>query len=173
MTPEKLREWLVGIEKDFAWSIGKRDMEALAQLRAMLAQGKPSPCGDVRDCAECINLADCCPMADARGPGQVVGTDSVTQPGICFCDACGTPLGVKDDAQGKRGPGLGLNQVIGDDGELYTLGISGGPWEPGDEERKEMLAWLDDFAWEPGEERFRDKIRALLMKAGGPNDQAG
>ena len=93
MTPEKLREWLVGIEKDFAWSIGKRDMEALAQLRAMLdAQGKPSPCGDVRDCAECINLADCCPMADARGPG------------------------------------LGLNQVIGDDGELYTLGISGGPW---------------------------------------------
>ena len=75
MTPEKLREWLVGIEKDFAWSIGKRDMEALAQLRAMIdAQRKPS---------------------------QVVGTDSATQPEIRFCAECGTPLGVKDDAQGE------------------------------------------------------------------------
>lgn len=52
MTPEKLREWLVGIEKDFAWSIGKRDMEALAQLRAML------DARDIRDIKEKIDDDD-------------------------------------------------------------------------------------------------------------------
>jgi len=118
MTPEKLREWLVGIEKDFAWSIGKRDMEALAQLHAMLdAQGKPSqvvgtdhgthihvdrieepqrfPVDDkMLTRAEILKL----PIEKRREIlGDMADTASATQPDIRFCGACGTAVGTMGD----------------------------------------------------------------------------
>jgi hypothetical protein len=56
-----------------------------AEKRYVEEPPKAAPCGDVRDCDECINLADCCPEA-LEWSGYI-------RDGIMFCRSCGTALG--------------------------------------------------------------------------------
>jgi hypothetical protein len=84
--------WYDPVHKaDFGFAID----EAVGAAQSVEEPPKIAPCGDHRDCVECINLADCCPVKRAEKEA-IAESSTYTDGGILFCTVCGTALGDAD-----------------------------------------------------------------------------